>query len=245
MKKLDPRSRIVVVAVLSTLSLIFTQPQHLLLIFLTMLLTLIGLEISLILIFKRLKKLFYFLSLLLVIQALFYSGETYLLEFNSVKILSLEGFFFGIGVIIRLLIILCSALIIADLKPSNLIQGFTRLGLPYELSYMIALGLRFLPQIRDEAQDVLRAIQLRGIDLKALSLRGKITIYSYIFFPLISISILRAREIAVAMESRAFRSHPQRSFLHPLKLETVDYLIITGSLIIFIVLVLLKIKGGF
>ena len=75
------------------------------------------------------------------------------------------------------------------------------------------------------------ALQLRGIDLKKIKLKEKLLTYKYLLLPITANSILRARELATAMEMKAFRAYPKRTSYRMLKMNIIDYLIITISLI--------------
>lgn len=48
------------------------------------------------------------------------------------------------------------------------------------------------------------ALQLRGIDLKKIKLKEKLLTYKYLLLPVTANSILRTRELATAMEMKAF-----------------------------------------
>ena len=95
---------------------------------------------------------------------------------------------------------------------------------------MVSIAIRFLPIFKEEMTDSIIAIQLRGIDLKGCKTRDKIKIYKYIFLPIVINSILKARELASAMEMRGFRAYSERTSFRKLKMERSDYIIISTSL---------------
>ena len=133
--------------------------------------------------------------------------------------------------ILRLMIIIVSSVILTTSTSREIIQALIQMGLPYEIAFMVSISIRFLPLFKDEMRDMVVALQLRGIDLKKIKLKEKLLTYKYLLLPITANSILRARELATAMEMKAFRAYPKRSSYKILKMNKIDYLIITISLI--------------
>jgi len=90
---------------------------------------------------------------------------------------------------------------------------------------MVTMAIRFLPLLRDEAVDMLTAIQLRGVNLKKIPLLRRLKMYSYLLAPLLISVLLKARDLSLAMEMRAFRAFPRRTSLRTLYLQPADYLV--------------------
>ena len=68
----------------------------------------------------------------------------------------------------------------------ELVTALVQLRVPYELAYMVLLGVRFIPVFMEEFRTALTAIQLRGVDLDKVPLGRKIRIYSYILMPAVA-----------------------------------------------------------
>ncbi len=243
LKELDPRSKFVLSGILATLAVFFNHPLHLgplliLALFLLPLFSCNPLQVA-----RRMRHLLVILGGLVIIQAFFYPGTTPLITWGQHYLITVEGLLQGSSLVLRLFIILCCGLILASSPPARFVQGLVRWYLPYELAYMVSLGIRFLPLLREEAGDVFTALQLRGVDLRRMPWRQQFKVYRGLFLPLITMAILRSRQIALAMEARAFRAYPRRTFFHSLQLGRGDYLTIIISLFSGILLIFLHLRG--
>jgi len=104
---------------------------------------------------------------------------------------------------------------------------------------MVSIAIRFLPVFKEEMVDMVIAIQLRGIDFKKVKLNQKLKIYKYILVPIVINSVLKAKELSVAMEMRGFRAYPSRTSYRMLKMQAIDYIIIglcIGTILLLIIL---------
>jgi energy-coupling factor transport system permease protein len=93
----------------------------------------------------------------------------------------------------------------------DLLQALHQLKLPYVIGLMTAIGVKFLPIFMSEVQDAFTAMQLRGIDVKHLKLRQRISVIAYLFIPLILSTLDKAERLAATIESRGFRTGAKRS----------------------------------
>lgn len=244
LRNLDPRPRLILSLTLSSLALLYRQPLPLALLFFLSLLLLLLAGISPSRLWGQIRGLLLFLLILFFIQGLFYPGTTPVWTLGPLTLFTIEGLLIGLGVVLRLAVIITLGMILAASPPRQFIQALTAWKLPYEIAYMVSLGIRFLPLLREEARDVLMAIQLRGVNLQELSLRERLHTYTRIFMPLLTMGLLRSRAIAMAMEARAFRAYPRRTYLHSLPLKNLDYAVILLTLLFFACMLYLWIQGG-
>ncbi|HSH35466.1 energy-coupling factor transporter transmembrane component T, partial [Schnuerera sp.] len=75
------------------------------------------------------------------------------------------------------------------------------------------------------------AIQLRGIEIENLPMKKRISIYSYLFAPILTGTILKAEKLSIAIEMRGFRAYDNRTSYLVLKMAKKDYFIIFISII--------------
>ncbi|MEG2756981.1 MAG: CbiQ family ECF transporter T component [Anaerovoracaceae bacterium] len=142
--------------------------------------------------------------------------------------LFLLQWFLGSGLItggmlsLRLLIIVVSALIVLTGKPRDYLLGMVQWKVPYEIAYMVIIGLHFFPILREEALDIYYSVQLRGTELKKTSLKKKLKAYTHMCLPILAGAMERAKDTSVAMEARCFRTYPYRTYLRRLKLKARD-----------------------
>lgn len=116
----------------------------------------------------------------------------------------------------------------------DLLQPLSKLGIPVtEIALTLTLALRFIPLVLEEVQNLVRSIRTRAIKWQKLGARGAIQIWLMVAERLIENLLLRAEQIASAMQVRGFTSpNEHRVAWHQLKLHWWDYLVL-GSLGLF------------
>jgi energy-coupling factor transport system permease protein len=246
-KNFDPRTKLAIVAGLSSIA-VFIQHVYVLLFILILSVVLSMLFYgNLLVTLKKTKNIWYLFIAIVLLQSIFTREGRSLLEIGSFTFLTTGGLLKGVEFFLRISIIIFSATIVASSGYREIVQGFVQMRLPYEIAFMISVGIRFLPLLRDEFKDVLTAIQLRGIDIKRITIKKKIKIYSYIFMPIIAGAVKKAYQLSIAMEIRAFRAYPKRTSYLILTLRLSDYLIIILALLftvaIFIIYYVFKFPG--
>ena len=228
---IDPRTKLAIVALLSTLGLIYKDLLSLVFILSVAILIALALNSNFISVVSRLKKLLGLILVIAIIQSIFIKEGNSVISPGSLSLLTDIGIMKATEFILRLMIIIVSSVILTTTTSREIIQALIQMGLPYEIAFMVSISIRFLPLFKDEMRDMVVALQLRGIDLKKIKLKEKLLTYKYLLLPITANSILRARELATAMEMKAFRAHPKRTSYKILKMNKIDYLIITISLI--------------
>lgn len=237
--KLDPRTKILIVLSLSTLSLIFDDISMLIVILSVSCLCSVLMNSNLIAILVRLKKLIFVMAAIAIVQSLFTKAGNPILKIGTFTLLTDYGIVKSLEFVLRLGNIIVSAAVITTSSSREIVQGLVQWRCPYEIAFMVSVAIRFLPIFKEEMTDMVTAIQLRGIDLKRVKLKKKIKVYKYILFPIVTNSILKAKELSTAMEMRGFRAYPSRTSYMTLKMQKADYVIITISFV-FIILFLIS-----
>ncbi len=112
----------------------------------------------------------------------------------------------------------------------NLMQPLRRIGLPVtEIALTLTLSLRFIPLVLEEVQNLVRSVRTRAIKWQKLGIRGGIQIWLMISERLIENLLLRAEQIASAMQVRGFTSPDKhRVVWHQLRLRWWDWLVLSG-----------------
>lgn len=236
---LDPRTKIVMVLCVSTLA-VFVQNIYLLsaVFSFTILITaLIGGD--LVLVVKKIGKMWYLFLLIVVLQSIFAHSGRILLEIDNFKFLTFGGIVLGIEFILRIFIIISSAAILLTSSSREIIQGMVQWKIPYEIAFMVSVAIRFLPLLSRELKDVITAVQLRGVDLYRIQIRKRLKIYYFIFTPVIIGAIRKAQKLSTAMETRAFRAYPNRTSYLILKMNNIDYWVIVLFLVLTISTIIL------
>jgi len=174
---------------------------------------------------KTTRRLWYVFIAIIVLQSIFNRSGSPLLSIGGFTLLTDIGLVKGAEFLLRISVILFSATIVASSDHREVVQGLVQLKVPYEIAFMVSVGIRFLPLLRSEYIDVMTAIQLRGIDIRKIPFKKKLKVYSYIFTPIMAGAINKARNLSTAMEARAFRAYPERTSYLMLKLVPKDYIV--------------------
>ena len=116
----------------------------------------------------------------------------------------------------------------------DLMSPLRRLNLPVsEITLTLTLSLRFIPLVLEEIQNLFRSVRTRAIDWKKLGLRRSAQLWLIVSEKLIENLLLRAEQIATAMDVRGFTTpNEHRVQWHQLKLRSLDWIAL-GILIPF------------
>ena len=109
-----------------------------------------------------------------------------------------------------------------------------KLGLPItEIVLTLTLSLRFIPLVLEEVQNLIRAVSTRAINWKKLGIRGTIQIWLTIAERLLQNLLMRAEQIASAMQVRGFTSpNTHHVQWHQFKLNRGDLLVLLGLIVL-------------
>lgn len=231
MNDIDPRTKLLQVLILSTLALVYNKLSMLsLILFAAVVIALIN-KINIIAILVRIKKLIRIIILIALLQSLLTNKGAPILQFGNIILFTDYGIIKSVEFVLRLGIIIVSASIITTSSSRQIIQGLIQWHCPYEIAFMVSIAIRFLPIFKEEMTDMIIAIQLRGIELKKVKFSKKTQVYKYILIPITINSVIKAKELAAAMEMRGFRAYPKRSSYMILHMQSYDYVIIALSII--------------
>ena len=237
---IDPRVKLFIVFCLSTCGVVFTDVWQLMLIFIIGIVYGILLNVNYIRLYKRLRRILYLFLVIIVIQSIFIKDGTALFKIGQLTLITDIGLQRGMAYLFRVLIIILSGAIISTSNMRDLLQGFYQLHLPYDVAFMVSIGIKFLPLLMEEIQNAFTSIQLRGINIRQLKLSKRIEIISYLFMPTIVSTLVRAQKLAHSVEARGFRVNKKRTSIRQLKYSKKDFWFF-GSTIVVFGLVFLKI----
>lgn len=98
----------------------------------------------------------------------------------------------------------------------HLLSPFARIGVPaHELSMMMGIALRFLPQFASELTCIYRAQISRGATFTG-SIAGRARMLGALVIPLFTSAFRHAETLSLAMEARCYHGACGRTRLHPL-----------------------------
>ncbi len=117
----------------------------------------------------------------------------------------------------------------------SLMKPLRKLGVPVtEILLTLTLSLRFIPLVLEEIQNLIRSVRTRAINWNKLGIRGSLKLWFMVAEKLLENLLLRAEQIAVAMDVRGFTSPNQHDVQwHRLTLKSRDWLAM-GLMVLFI-----------
>ncbi|ERN42404.1 ABC-type cobalt transport system, permease component CbiQ [Rubidibacter lacunae KORDI 51-2] len=151
-----------------------------------------------------------------------------------------------LGILVSTLIftvLYSSSLYLLTTAPEEIAAGLEALMRPLrylkvpvtEVALTLTLSLRFIPLVLEEIQNLARSIGTRAIDWKQLGLRRSIQLWLLVAERLLANLLLRAEQIAIAMDVRGFTSpDTHRVRWHDLRLRSGDWLAAL-ALVVFLV----------
>ena len=214
---LDPRSKLLFSIIITISALFFIEIMPLLIIFLS----LIPIIASGRLIKQWLKSIrgLSFLFIIIIILNTFFVSLSY-----------------AISMILRITIMVSAfSIFFLTVDPTDLALSLMSMKVPYEYAFSFSLAFRFVPTIAIEAQNIQDAQQSRGYEMQTSGLLNQIKNLFPLLVPLIICSIKRAFNVAEALESRAFGSQKERTFLYKIKYSAKDWFF-TMYLLLFLML---------
>lgn len=130
-------------------------------------------------------------------------------------------------------------------SPEDLTQSMVQLRVPYDYALTFNMAMRFVPTLSKEAQIIMDAQKSRGLEMEKGSFLQKIKNYIPVLVPLIVSSFRRAELVADAMESRAFGASKKRTSLYILRLGDADYAFLCIAVASFEALLVSSLLFGF
>lgn len=220
--QLDPRVKIFGVLAAFFLSVLFTDPRVLGILFLSIVTIDLAGGIPPRRVVQLVKGLMVLALISVIMWPLFHrEGEIAVRIFGFG--ITRWGLAFGFAMAFRILsMVLASTTMMFCTTQRDLVLGLYRLGLPYKACFAFATGLRFLPTMIGVAHTIMEAQQTRGLDLTRGSVISRLKRYAAVLAPMIVESIRIAQQLALSVEVRGFDARPQRTTLRTLRYDRRD-----------------------
>lgn len=190
----------------------------------------INAKISVKVIFRGLKPIFFLIILTAVLNLFMNSGENIIFEFGFIKIYQ-EGVRIAVFMAVRLiLLIIGTSMLTYTTSPIELTDGIEKLlkpigkNLAHELAMMMTIALRFIPTLTEETDKIMKAQKARGANFETGKLIDRARSLIPILIPLFISSFRRADELAMAMEARCYRGGEGRTRMKKLKFTYRDFI---------------------
>ncbi|MDY2726639.1 MAG: energy-coupling factor transporter transmembrane component T [Anaerostipes faecalis] len=147
-----------------------------------------------------------------------------------------------------IMLIMGTSLLTFTTTPNELTDGLDKslgflnaLKIPvHEIAMMMSIALRFIPILTEELDKIMKAQTARGIDFESGGLLKRVKSMVPIVVPLIVAAVRRAKDRALAMESRCYHGGQGRTKMKPLRYETRDKIGYLILLVFFAVMIYLS-----
>lgn len=144
----------------------------------------------------------------------------------------IDGIFFSM----KFLVLIISSIIFAmSTSPRDLMLSLTKIKVPYEIAFMLTLAIRFVPVITREINHVINAQKARAHKIM-FSLKHPIKSIQTTFpilIPTFHLLLIKAFDLSLSIEARAFRAKKERTYPPRLKFKIKDYVAILILIICF------------
>jgi energy-coupling factor transport system permease protein len=184
-------------------------------------------------IFDRVARILGGLALPLAFSLLFFHGlfnpanETQLWVFENLPVVDRiivweEGIRFALTILTPLLVLMvCVLATVMTTHPKKLAISMIQKGLSPKLAYVFMAALQFIPDMREQAYDIIDAQQARGLDVKG-SLRRRVRAFVDLLTPLLIGMLITTETRSLALDSRGFTRTNARTYLFEVPDRPID-----------------------
>jgi energy-coupling factor transport system permease protein len=239
--KLDPRTKYHFTLILVVLILLYDNPIFLAAAFILTigLFYLSGVPISAY--YNAIKILLLSILFLLIFNGFFIPGKIILLDFSLPLIgyvsYSLAGLISSLSLGLRFLTLFFMVpVVISTTKPVDIITSLNYLKIPYKISFIAAISIRFFPTLEDVMIEVMESQRSRGLETEKGNLLQKIKKSLPIVYPMIYKCLYFVDQLSWTIESRGYGLSKNPTIIRELKYQKMDY-ILTGISWIILILI--------
>lgn len=242
--RMDARIKLLLVIALIVLIFLIQTLVGNLVVFALLMLVIILSSVSVKLVLRGLKPLWFIILLTFVLNTFFYSGGTELFSWWIFRV-SQEGLISAVRLAVRLIfLITTTTMLTLTTSPIELTDALERLMKPlkvvrfpvHELAMMMTIAMRFIPTLLEETDKIMKAQTARGAEFDSGNLLKRAAGMVPLLVPLFVSAFRRADELAFAMESRCYHGGEGRTRMKVMHMHARDAVaaVIVAGLIVFV-----------
>ncbi len=199
-------------------------------------------------IWKSMKPMMFMMFFLMVVNVIVVHKGTLLFTIFGLGVYS-EALLQTAYIVVRLLLmIMITTCLTATTKPldmtlgiEDLLSPFRKLHVPaHEIAMLISIALRFIPDLIEETQKIMKAQESRGVDLKEGKIGERIMAILALIVPLFVSAFQRADDLANAMEARGYVPGEERTRYKVLKMAARDHFLLAGAFLMLALMIALS-----
>lgn len=239
---LDPRTKLLVLMIVSLLSVAINDFVFLLMLFDFVLLFAILSKANIMKIWKYVKPTIWLIIPVFIIQTIFSyvkDGPLVILpgtwgKIGGFVLISTGSLFYAGSICLRILILAVSSSLFSLTTDSNdFLLALKKIGFPYEIAIVTGLIIYFLPMVITETTSVSNALETRGISIRKGRFLSRLKTFRILITAILMNFIEKSKYQAMAMDSRGFNSKTKKTTICDLKLKANDYVIMIVVIAIF------------
>lgn len=143
---------------------------------------------------------------------------------------SAGGVLYGLTLLLRIVVMVLASSVLTLTTPlDDFLQLLRLMHVPYQLSFVITTGIRFVPTMEKKAAMVLEAQKARGALIETGGIIQRIKAYVPVMVPMIVDSIRMSENLACAMLNRGYGATANWTTLKKLSLAPRDGLAFAAS----------------
>ncbi|MEN6327251.1 MAG: energy-coupling factor transporter transmembrane component T [Syntrophomonas sp.] len=228
--KLNPLSKMAWAILILVLSVIYTDYRYLAGLFLSVILVaFLGKVFDEIAgVFKGLA---IFAFILFLMQILFYQPGNVVLTLLPIGKgylpITDQGILLGVAMAFRMLAVIVSFMVfLSTTRTQDILNALVeRARIPYDFSFMVLTAIRFIPTFLNELNQISDAQKARAYVTESWNPVKKIKAYLPLAVPLVLLSLKKARQMAIAMETRGYGAG-KRTYFTELSMGAQDFIVI-------------------
>ena len=160
-----------------------------------------------------------------------------------------EGTLFGLGMAFRTYaLMLAMPMVISTTDMNKLVLGLIDYKVPYKITFVFTMALRFAPLLLEELRAIRDAQALRGLDTRKMNIVKRVRVSAAMVVPLILGAMNKSTQLEIALQAKAFSGSDDRTYYHSIKMVPFDWIVggiaIAGTLFLIVARIVWGI-GGF
>ncbi len=142
---------------------------------------------------------------------------------------SAGGILYGLTLLLRIVTMVVASSVLTLTTPlDDFLQLLRAMRVPYEMSFIITTGIRFVPTMEKKAAMVLDAQRARGAMVETGGMIQRIKAYVPVMVPMIVDSIRMSENLACAMLNRGYGATRNWTTLRKMAMRPRDYLVLAA-----------------
>lgn len=205
--RLDPRTRMLLLAGMFALPFVFLDPLYEVAILALVLL--FGYAAGALANLRRIWLILLTIAILTtILWSIFGSGRTPLFLF-----VEREALLYGISIALRIdITVIAGMIFLSTTRNEEVAIGLVRLGIPYRFAFAVSTALRLVPTIVSTGLTIGQAQRSRGLDLESGNILQRIRKHLPLLVPVFVTTIRSTNVFSMALESKGFGARRGRTF---------------------------------